>query len=214
MRDDTKDSSPQSPQAPINDQPDVRADRRRLLKALAGTGSVLAAGGIAPESWKRPVVKAILLPVHAQTSCGGGQGYAASVILNVTSGTGGVFDLVVGSAYAQAAPTSATAEICIFCNGDGTLRVAVLVAVTEVDVCTVYVAFEHDQVPVGQYLDLVLQNICPDSAATIRINSVGDNVLGELNVQNGPIGLAGGFSAGPGSCPFNAYPAECACLGP
>lgn len=41
--------------------------RRRALKALSG-GSVLAAGGLLPDQWARPVIQTVLLPAHAQTS--------------------------------------------------------------------------------------------------------------------------------------------------
>lgn len=43
------------------------ADRRRALKTLGG-GSVLAAGGLLPNEWVRPVIQTVLLPAHAQTS--------------------------------------------------------------------------------------------------------------------------------------------------
>ena len=42
--------------------------RRRLLKtALAGSGAIIA-GKSLPENWSRPVVDAVTLPAHAQTS--------------------------------------------------------------------------------------------------------------------------------------------------
>lgn len=42
--------------------------KRKLLKSIAmGTGAVIA-GKSLPESWSRPVVEAVLLPAHAQTS--------------------------------------------------------------------------------------------------------------------------------------------------
>ena len=44
--------------------------RRRLLKAVGAGGGLASAGAIVPNQWRRPVVDAVLLPVHAQTSGG------------------------------------------------------------------------------------------------------------------------------------------------
>lgn len=42
--------------------------RRKVLKSIvAGTGAAAAAAHL-PESWTRPVVNSVMLPVHAQTS--------------------------------------------------------------------------------------------------------------------------------------------------
>lgn len=43
-------------------------NKRRLLKALAGGGSVIAGSAILPVQWKQPVVDSVVLPAHAQTS--------------------------------------------------------------------------------------------------------------------------------------------------
>lgn len=46
----------------------ARAMRRRgILKSLGG-GGLLAAGGLVPARWARPVVESVILPAHAQTS--------------------------------------------------------------------------------------------------------------------------------------------------
>jgi hypothetical protein len=42
--------------------------RRRLVKALVGSGSILAAGKMLPEEWTRPVVESVVLPAHAQAT--------------------------------------------------------------------------------------------------------------------------------------------------
>ena len=42
--------------------------RRKLLKTLAGTGGVVAAGALLPEKWTQPVVDRILVPAHAQAT--------------------------------------------------------------------------------------------------------------------------------------------------
>lgn len=42
--------------------------RRKLLKSIAAGSGAVIAGRSLPESWSRPVVDSVLLPVHAQTS--------------------------------------------------------------------------------------------------------------------------------------------------
>jgi len=175
-------------------------DRRRLLKALAGTGSVLAAGGVAPESWRRPVVQSILLPVHAQLSCGG-PGYAGGVLLTATSFPTGMLDTLFPQAYAQAAPTMATANLCISCNGDGTVNVQLLVTYSD-DCIRPY--FAGSSIPLGQYRDLPFGHECFGHVATIRVNSVNSTANGELAIStDSPFSFAGGFDIGAGTCNLN-----------
>jgi len=76
-------------------------NRRRLLKALAGAGGVFTAGKLLPEQWTRPVVDAVTLPAHAQTSATyfgvvdpGNQGKAPRA-------EDSILDLVVPNAHAQ-----------------------------------------------------------------------------------------------------------------
>lgn len=45
--------------------------RRRLLGAIAAGTGVIVTGRTLPNSWSRPVVNAVMLPAHAQTSCSG-----------------------------------------------------------------------------------------------------------------------------------------------
>ena len=42
--------------------------RRKLLKSIAAGSGAIVTGKSLPESWSRPVVDAVMLPVHAQTS--------------------------------------------------------------------------------------------------------------------------------------------------
>ena len=42
--------------------------RRKLLKSVAAASGAIVAGKNLPESWTKPVVNSVLLPVHAQTS--------------------------------------------------------------------------------------------------------------------------------------------------
>lgn len=43
--------------------------RRRLLAALATGGGVCMSGSLLPSRWTEPLVDAVVLPVHAQTTC-------------------------------------------------------------------------------------------------------------------------------------------------
>ena len=42
--------------------------RRKLLKSIAAGSGAVAIGQSVPESWKKPVIDAVTLPVHAATS--------------------------------------------------------------------------------------------------------------------------------------------------
>ena len=59
-----------SEDAPSDKQssPELSPGRRRLLKALVGTGSAVAASTMLPERWFPPLVEMSVLPAHAQTS--------------------------------------------------------------------------------------------------------------------------------------------------
>ena len=46
----------------------ILAKRRELLKTIAAGSGVVIAGKSLPESWRRPVVDAVMLPAHAVTS--------------------------------------------------------------------------------------------------------------------------------------------------
>jgi len=78
--------------------------RRRLLKIIAGSGSAAVGAGLVHREWARPVVQAVVLPAHAQTSCGGGQSYFGSVILTQTGGGAGMLDLVAPPARRRRRP--------------------------------------------------------------------------------------------------------------
>lgn len=57
-----------SVQTGVDDETGTGRERRRLLKTLVAGGGVLAAGKSLPETWTKPMVEAIVLPSHAQTS--------------------------------------------------------------------------------------------------------------------------------------------------
>lgn len=43
--------------------------RRKILKSLTVASGAVIAGKSMPESWSRPIITAVVLPAHAQTSC-------------------------------------------------------------------------------------------------------------------------------------------------
>lgn len=49
-------------------------NRRKVVKCLLGGSGGTLAGVSIPTSWTKPVVNAVILPVHATTSVGGGGG--------------------------------------------------------------------------------------------------------------------------------------------
>jgi hypothetical protein len=50
------------------DGDNTRRSRRGLLKALIISGGAIPTAKILPAQWSRPVVNAVMLPVHAQTT--------------------------------------------------------------------------------------------------------------------------------------------------
>lgn len=62
------DARPGHHQRTVSQSADRLSPRRRLLSLLAGSGAAAAA---LPAHWTKPVADAVLLPVHAQTSCAG-----------------------------------------------------------------------------------------------------------------------------------------------
>jgi len=45
-----------------------QSSRRKLIKALLGTGAAIGSASLLPQRWTRPVISAIVLPAHAQLS--------------------------------------------------------------------------------------------------------------------------------------------------
>ena len=43
-------------------------ERRKLLKTLVTTGAAVGAAATLPDAWKKPIVNAIEVPLHAQSS--------------------------------------------------------------------------------------------------------------------------------------------------
>ena len=60
---DPKDTRQPSPKAATQG-----TARRRALKSMLAAGGVVTAGSVLPQKWTRPIVKAVILPAHAQAS--------------------------------------------------------------------------------------------------------------------------------------------------
>lgn len=63
--------------------------RRKLLKSIAVGSGAIYAGRNLPESWSRPVVDAVVLPAHAQTSPPGVTGITDLRLASTTLTIGG-----------------------------------------------------------------------------------------------------------------------------
>ncbi|MGA8260696.1 MAG: twin-arginine translocation signal domain-containing protein [Arenicellales bacterium] len=81
---------------------DTSASRRRLLKALTGTGGMMATGAVLPTKWVSPVVDSIMLPAHAQTSLVVGN-YGPAMLVGGRLKSPSVLDLVAPRAEATVA---------------------------------------------------------------------------------------------------------------
>lgn len=51
-----------------NDITNQSRKRRKALKTILAGGGVISVGSNLPDSWKRPVLDAVSLPAHAETS--------------------------------------------------------------------------------------------------------------------------------------------------
>lgn len=92
-------------------------NRRRLIKTLAVGGGTAVITRSLPDNWKRPVVDAVALPAHAQTSQLTGSFVDAQIQLTGIN----FLDSLVGTAYASY-PNDA--QVCInVVNGTATIQV-------------------------------------------------------------------------------------------
>lgn len=85
-------------QSPISLPEPPGAARRRLLRAISGSGGA-ALGVLLASRWHKPIVKSVVLPAHAETSPGEAVGCLITVLVDVdgtvfstgTDGTIGIF---------------------------------------------------------------------------------------------------------------------------
>ncbi|MEE9447950.1 MAG: hypothetical protein V3V09_08305, partial [Arenicellales bacterium] len=52
----------------MNKQQGTRNQRRKLLKSAALGSGAIGIGGLAGEKWAKPIISAVILPTHAQTT--------------------------------------------------------------------------------------------------------------------------------------------------
>ncbi len=52
----------------MSKSPIVQESRRRLIKAVAGSGGIIVGAKVVPREWTKPVVDSVILPAHAQAS--------------------------------------------------------------------------------------------------------------------------------------------------
>lgn len=116
----------------MTDKKKTAENRRKLLKTVAAGGGAIIAGKTLPDSWSRPVVDSILLPVHAQTSSGPFGGTSSNSISGIESDS--LFARATRSLVSEAAavpqpPVPAyDFTYCITPVSDDTANVAVLVS--------------------------------------------------------------------------------------
>ncbi len=109
---------------------DKKNSRRKLLKSIAAGSGAIVAGKTLPEAWTKPVVDAVMLPVHAATTteddCAVYTGFDAGTDGGGDSGGGGgggggqgrdiyVCAVVTGSSanVTHAAYNRGTADLCV-----------------------------------------------------------------------------------------------------
>jgi hypothetical protein len=105
--------------------------RRKLLKSIAAGSGAIVAGNNLPESWSRPVVDGVMLPVHAQTSPFQGSYHfqnirQASLSTESDSMFASLVEATVPEANAQAAPPFID-DYCVDVFNDGSWRAAIRV---------------------------------------------------------------------------------------
>ena len=85
--------------------------RRKLLKGIAAGSGAFVAGKSLPESWSRPVVDSVILPVHAQTSASNFSSTIALVFDDSAPGSNNMLAGLVNDAIAG--ETANTSTLCI-----------------------------------------------------------------------------------------------------
>ncbi|MFW2439259.1 MAG: hypothetical protein ACN4GR_07795 [Arenicellales bacterium] len=98
--------------------------RRKLLKSIAAGSGVIVAGKSLPESWSRPIVDSVILPVHAQTSGGPFAGNATTT--TPTLGTDSVFAQAADALIPQARANGVILPPYVCVEPDGSLNKALV----------------------------------------------------------------------------------------
>jgi hypothetical protein len=154
--------------------------RRKLLKSVVAGGGVFAVGKMLPESWTRPVVQAVALPAHAQTSPGNFDGLyvqdrriAFSQPVEVRERS--ILDMFVSPAQAASFFCNAVTRIQISVNGD------------QADVCLSTFTGDAEQgstdvnLNTGEFGDINSVGASTVGMSNMRVNSDASQVTGILN---------------------------------
>lgn len=79
--------------------------RRKLLKSIAAGSGAIVAGKSAPESWSKPVIDAVMLPAHAETTDDTGSSPTTTTTTATTTQPptpcSGCFQYFIDGAYIQ-----------------------------------------------------------------------------------------------------------------
>ena len=162
----------------MTDKKESSDSRRKLLKSLAAGSGALIAGKSLPDSWARPVVDSVLLPVHAQTSQTSRGPFGATsnnpvAMIDSDSLFAQTFKVLVGDA--QAGPSSFDFTYCITPVSETPANTAVLV--TPGDPCPYFAQlFTLDNVEVNsgpQNMAYVDQCMLADGSAADWLDSMG-----------------------------------------
>jgi len=183
--------------------------RRKLLKSIAAGGGAVIAGKSLPDTWHRPVVDAVLLPVHGQTSVTSYAGSTTQQDVPIASiGRDSMFAGAVGTlmpeAHAGPPPPPVTADVtyehCIEPNADLTAADCVTVVTwVRSDGCSYNARYSLDNVPVEAAGSLKSMNadwlpcIGGDNGF-IKLTAMGDQVIGRFECGCG--GLISDFTLG------------------
>ncbi|NOY16672.1 MAG: hypothetical protein GXP23_07075 [Gammaproteobacteria bacterium] len=159
----------------MTDKKNMTAENRRnLLKTIAAGSGAIITGKALPDSWARPVIDSVLLPVHAQTS-GGPYGGTSNNPITMNDSDGlfpRILNKLVPEGYAQAVSYDFT--YCITPVSDTKANTAVLV--TPGGSCPYFaqlftlhgVEINTGPQDMGGY-----QNECLDTSATDWLDSIG-----------------------------------------
>lgn len=105
----------------MSEQKHNNGARRRLLKSLVAGGGAVAMGKTLPESWTRPMVEAVVLPAHAQTSPVSFDGLYVAQGSDIGdaggAGPGSILDMFVAPALAAPLPCNVITQIQIEVRG-------------------------------------------------------------------------------------------------
>lgn len=147
--------------------------RRKLLKGLVAGGGAIVAGKSLPESWSRPVVDAMMLPAHAQTS--NVISFTSSTVLTAIPTDNQVVRLlggVINKAHAQdySDVDHFVDKVCIKANAGGTeVSVDALIGHRAGDIILVTAA----SVPVGGMAAPTTMTTTVECPTSHNINIVG-----------------------------------------